>query len=132
VLALASCGGNGESASEEEETERVTIQCEGSAAAPGLPADFPTVEGVTITKSEEAGPSQVADGYYEGTLEQAYEAFKTAIREAGYSVIFDEIEAEDSEVAYSGGDENTSGIVALRENCAQSGRISVHITNRPE
>jgi hypothetical protein len=133
VLALAACGGDGESENDEEgEAERVIIQCEGSAVTPELPADFPTVEGVTITKSEEAGPSQVADGYYEGSLEDAYEAFKTAIRDAGYSVIFDEIEEEDSEVAYSGGDENTSGIVALRENCAQSGRISVHITSRPE
>jgi hypothetical protein len=47
-------------------------------------------------------------------------------------VIFDEIEEEDSEVTYSGGDEGTSGIVALRENCAQSDRVSIHVTNRPE
>ena len=101
---------------------------------PALPADFPTVEGVTITKSEEAGPSQVADGYYEGSLEDAYEAFKTAIRDAGYSVIFDEIEEEDSEVAYSGGDENTSGFVALRENCARraGGSPSTSRTGRSE
>lgn len=132
VFSLAACGGNGESETEEErEGERAAVECEGVAVASHLPADFPTVEGVTITKSQVAGPSQIVDGYYEGSLEDAYRAFKRAIRDAGYHVIFDEIEEVDSEVAYSGGDSNTSGFVALRENCAQTGRISVHITNRP-
>lgn len=132
ALGAAACGGgeNGES-EEEREGERTAVQCEGAAVTPELPADFPQVEGVTFTKSSTAGASKIVDGYYEGSLEDAYEKFKSAVREAGYDVIFDEIEEDDSEVAYSGGDENTSGIVALRENCEQSGRISIHITNRP-
>jgi hypothetical protein len=132
VLALAGCGGDGESESEEAESERAKIECAGDPVTAGLPADFPKVDSVTITKSTEAGPSHVADGYFEGSLEDAYENYKTAIRDAGYDVIFDEIEEDDSEVAYSGGGSNTSGIVALRKNCEQDDRISVHITNRPE
>jgi hypothetical protein len=130
ALGAAACGGGDESG--EEESERAVVECEGASVEANLPADFPEVAGVTYTKSSSAGQSKIVDGYYEGSLEDAYENFKTAIRDAGYSVIFDEIEEEDSEVAYSGGDESTSGIVALRENCAQSDRISVHVTNRPE
>jgi hypothetical protein len=130
ALGAAACGGGDESS--EEESERAVVECEGASVEANLPADFPEVAGVTYTKSSSAGQSKIVDGYYEGSLEDAYENFKTAIRDAGYSVIFDEIEEEDSEVAYSGGDESTSGIVALRENCAQSDRISVHVTNRPE
>jgi hypothetical protein len=131
AFGAAACGGDDESG-EESEPARAKVECEGASAEANLPADFPEVAGVTYTKSTSAGRSTIVDGYYEGSLEDAYENFKTAIRDAGYSVIFDEIEEEDSEVAYSGGDDSTSGIVALRENCAQSDRISVHVTNRPE
>lgn len=130
ALGAAACGGGDENG--DEEPERARVECEGPSVESNLPADFPEVAGVTYTKSSSAGQSTIVDGYYEGSLEDAYENFKTAVRDAGYSVIFDEIEEEDSEVAYSGGDESTSGIVALRENCAQSDRISVHVTNRPE
>lgn len=129
ALGAAACGGDDKSG---EEPERAKVECEGASVEANLPADFPEVAGVTYTKSTSAGQSTIVDGYYEGSLEDAYENFKTAIRDAGYFVIFDEIEEEDSEVAYSGGDENTSGIVALRENCAQSDRISIHVTNRPD
>jgi hypothetical protein len=132
VIVLAACGGDDEAAPMQPMTlPRATVQCSGAAVKPDLPGDFPAVEGVTYTKSTSAGPSKIVDGYYEGRLEDAYRKFKSALRAAGYAVIFDEIEAQDSEVAYSGGDLDRSGFVALRENCAQPGRISVHITNRP-
>ena len=121
------CGGDDTPAAQ----QRVVVECEGPAVEADLPGDFPKVAGVTYTKSTSAGRSKVVDGYYEGRLEDAYRKFKTALRAAGYAVIFDEIEAQDSEVAYSGGDLDRSGFVALREDCAQSGRISVRITNRP-
>jgi ABC-type glycerol-3-phosphate transport system substrate-binding protein len=129
ALAVAGCGGSDESG--EEESERATVECEGASVMPDLPADFPEVAGVTFTKSTTSGPTKVADGYYEGSLEDAYDKFKSAFPEAGYDVTFDEIEEDDSEVAYKGGDENRTGIVALRKNCKQDGRISVHITSRP-
>lgn len=132
VVVLPACGGDDDAAvTQPTTTQRAKVQCDGSAVEPDLPGDFPAVDGVTYTKSTSAGPSKIVDGYYEGRLEDAYRKFKSALRAAGYAVIFDEIEAQDSEVAYSGGDLNRSGFVALREDCVQPGRISVHITNRP-
>jgi hypothetical protein len=132
LVASPACGGDEEATPTQPTTvQRATVQCDGPAVEPDLPGDFPAVEGVTYTKSTSAGPSKIVDGFYQGRLEDAYRKFKSALRAAGYAVIFDEIEAQDSEVAYSGGDLDRSGFVALRENCAQPGRISVHITNRP-
>jgi hypothetical protein len=122
----AGCGGDDAST-----PSRGSVACAGESVRAGLPDDFPELPGVTITKSVEAGPSTIVDGYFEGPLEDAYSQFKSAFRAAGYSVIFDEIEAQDSEVAYIGGKPQRSGFVAMRENCEESGRISVHITNRP-
>lgn len=128
-VGAAACGG-GESEAERE-AERSKVKCEGAAlASTRLPASFPAVEGVTLTKQASQGPTQVVDGYYAGELETAYERFKAALEGAGYDVLFDEIEDEDSEVSYKGG--GRTGQVALRKNCEQSGRISVHITSRPE
>ncbi len=131
VLALAAAyvlddanGGAGSAGS-------VAVACSGDSVTPELPADFPQVEGMTYTKSQRAGPSEIADGYYEGDLRSAYEAWKSALEDAGYTITFDEIETHDSEVAYRGGAESRSGIVALRNSCKESGRISVHITSRP-
>ena len=130
VLTVAACGGSDENGEEESEGG-AKIACSGDPVTPDLPSDFPEVEGLTYTKSSTAGQSQIADGYYEGDLEEAYDAFKSAFEGAGYTITFDEIEEDDSEVAYKGGDENRSGIVALRKECEESGRISVHITSRP-
>lgn len=127
LLAATACGGD-----EQGAPQRAFVQCEGAAVdAANLPPDFPRVAGVTYTKATTAGPTAIVDGFYEGRLEDAYNGYKNALRAAGYAVIFDEIEAQDSEVAYSGGDLERSGFVALRKNCEQNGRISVHITNRP-
>jgi hypothetical protein len=87
---------------------------------------------MTYTASQTSGPSEIADGYYEGDLQGAYDAWKSAFEgAAGYTITFDEIEEFDSEVAYRGGAESRSGIVALRDVCNEDGRIAVHITSRP-
>lgn len=130
ALALAACGG-GDGDKESEEEEGGTVACEGTAVTPNLPTTFPQVSGVTFTKSSASGPSEIADGYYEGELEKAYESYKSGFEDAGYTVTFDEIEEHDSEVAYKGGSPERTGIVALRDNCEESGRISVHVTSRP-
>jgi hypothetical protein len=127
ALSAAGCGGDDASTP----PPRGLVACAGESVRAGLPDDFPELPGVTFTKSVEAGPSTIVDGYFDGPLEDAYTQFKAAFRAAGYSVIFDEIEAQDSEVAYIGGKPQRSGFVAMRENCEESGRISVHITNRP-
>lgn len=128
-LALAACGG-GDSEEGEEEGERTAVSCSGTAVeAPKLPASFPKPAGVTYTSTSTTGPSEVVDGYYEGELEDAYEGYKDAFTGAGYTILFDEIEEDDSEVSYEG--EGRTGQVALRKNCEEDDRISVHITNRP-
>jgi hypothetical protein len=133
ALALAAAlvldgNGNGE---EEEFEGGAVVGCSGDPVTPDLPSDFPPVRGMTYTNSQTSGPSEIADGYYEGDLQGAYDAWKSALEGAGYTITFDEIEEFDSEVAYSGGAENRSGIVALRDSCTEDGRISVHITSRP-
>ena len=130
-LALGACGGGDSEEGEEEEGERIAVVCSGTAVeAENLPPSFPKPAGVTYTETSTAGPSEVVDGYYEGELEDAYEGYKDAFTDAGYTILFDEIEEDDSEVSYEG--EGKTGQVALRKNCEEDDRISVHITNRPE
>jgi hypothetical protein len=132
VLALLGAYLLGDASSGEESEGEAAVACSGDSVTPNLPSDFPQVEGMTYTKSETSGPSELADGYYEGDLQGAYDAWKAAFEgAAGYTITFDEIEEFDSEVAYRGGAEPRSGIVALRDVCNEDGRISVHITSRP-
>jgi hypothetical protein len=137
VLATAACGGEEEPGAPAPPpttvtVQRVTVDCAGRPIEGELPGGFPKPSGVTYTKSMQAGPSTIVDGYFTGTLRQAYAAYRQAVSGAPrYDVIFDEIEAADSEVAYIGGPPERSGVVAMRDNCEQPGRISVHITNRP-
>lgn len=137
LLATAACSGEDEpraptSPPTTVTVQRATVKCAGGPVDGELPAGFPKPSGVSYTKSTQAGPSTIVDGYFTGTLRQAYLAYRQAVSGApSYDVIFDEIEARDSEVAYIGGPPERSGVVALRDNCEQPGRISVHITNRP-
>jgi hypothetical protein len=132
VLALVGAYLLGDASSGEESEGAVAVACSGDSVTPNLPSDFPQVAGMTYTSSQTSGPSEIADGYYEGDLQGGYDAWKSAFEgAAGYTITFDEIEAFDSEVAYSGGAERRSGIVALRDVCSEDGRISVHITSRP-
>jgi hypothetical protein len=134
-LGLAACG-EGNDAVEigrtvTEPAQRPSVACRGPALkATGLPESFPAVEGVTFTRTQAAGPTQIVDGYLEGTLREGWQRYKAELRRAGYAVVFDEIEAQDSEVAYIGG--GRTGQVALRALCRESGRVAVHVTSRPE
>ena len=98
------------------------------AGEPQLPPGFPTPEGVTYTSEHEAGPSQIVEGYREGDIEEAYDAYKDAFPEAGYEVTKDEREEVDAEVNFEGG--SSTGQVKLVQEC--SDRTSVAITIRPE
>jgi hypothetical protein len=132
VLALAGCGGDGgESGEESELNEQAVAACNGTALeeATNLPASFPQVENVTYTKQSTQGPTQVVEGYFEGSLEDAYEEYKKELEGAGFDILFDEIEDHDSEVSWEG--EGRSGQVALREECGSDDKLYVHITNRP-
>jgi hypothetical protein len=126
MLGLAACGGGG---SEGEEGE-ARVACTGTdLSSVKLPAGFPKPDGVVYTEQTTAGPTEVVDGYYEGGLESAYDGYKDSFDAAGYDILFDEIEEHDAEVSYRG--EGRSGQVALRDECEEEGRISVHVTSRP-
>ena len=127
-LAAAGCGGGGEKKSE----ERADIVCDGSALAgdTGLPASFPTWDEVTLVEKRNDGPTLIVNGYFDGDLKSAHDEYKQRLEAAGYTVLFDELEDEDSEVSYKDADGKTSGQVALRDTC-DNGHIAVHITNRP-
>ena len=134
VLAVATgCGGGGGESENEESAlnEQAVAACNGSALSetPDLPASFPMVENVTYTKQTTQGPTQVVEGYFEGSLEDAYDEYKKELQAAGFKILFDEIEEHDSEVSWEG--EGRSGQVALRQECGSDDKLYVHITNRP-
>ena len=132
VLSLTACGGKSEAEKEAEgESGRGTVTCSGSAMSgeTGLPADFPTIEGVTYVESEKTGPTQIVDGYAERGLEELYDEFNSEFEDAGYTILFHEREEDDAEVSYRTEDGSTEGQVALRS-CDED-KTSVHITARP-
>jgi hypothetical protein len=128
AVALAGCGGGDGTTT----AARPEIRCERPplASEPKLPPRFPKPQGVTYVAAKRQGPTLVLDGYFEGSLKSAHDEYKSMFEEAGYDVLFDELEERDSEVTYRDPDGETSGLVALRDEC-DSGNISVRITNRP-
>lgn len=131
VFALAGCGGDG-NGGEDEGSGEVQAACTGSALsdAPNLPADFPSFASVTYTQQKTQGPTEVVEGYYEGELENAYDEVKSSLEDAGFTILFDELEEDDSEVSWKG--QGRSGQVALRKECGDEDRVYVRISNRPE
>ncbi len=133
AFAIAGCGGGGEKESEPA-TEQAQAACNGAALAGTeklkLPPSFPQVENVTFTEQRTEGPTDVVEGYFMGSLEDAHDEYKKELEGAGYKVLFDEIEEDDSEVSWEG--EGRTGQVALRKECGEDDKIYVHITNRPE
>jgi hypothetical protein len=134
ALAIAGCGGGGEKKAEEEGGEQVQAACTHGALADStrlkLPPSFPQVENVTFTQQRTDGPTDVVEGYFMGSLEDAYNEYKKELEGAGFKILFDELEEHDSELSWEG--EGRTGQVALREECGESDKIYVHITNRPE
>jgi hypothetical protein len=135
VLTLAACGGGESDKGEESEGEASELAadaCTGSALtdAVKLPSGFPKPDAVTYVKQSEAGPSTVVDGRYDGSLDDAYDNYQSAVDAAGYDVLFDEKEDHDAEISYK--TDGFTGQIALREECGDSDKIYVHITNRPE
>jgi hypothetical protein len=134
AFSAAGCGSSGEKASEGATGEQIQAACNGSqlTSAPKLPASFPQIEAekLVYTKQRTDGPTEVIEGYFNGDVKDAHEEFKKELQGAGYKILFDELEDHDSEVSWSG--EGRTGQVALREECGDSGKTYVHITNRPE
>ena len=135
VCVLAGCAGKSEAEKEREaaaKSGRGTVTCEGSATSgeTGLPADFPSVDGVTFVSSAQNGPTRAAEGYAEKGLKDLYEAYQASMNDAEYENLFNEREGDrDAEISYETKDESSRGLLALR-NC-DADTTSVHITNRP-
>ena len=129
ALVLAGCGGGG--SEKEAANPQGKAACEGSplSARPKLPASFPEVENVTYTKDSTKGPTEVVEGYFEGSVKDAHDKYLKELKAADFQILFEELEEHDSEVSWKS--EGRSGQVALREDCGSSDKIYVHITNRP-
>jgi hypothetical protein len=130
TLLLAGCGGSDSKSSEAGgEAEAACTKSELSET-PELPQGWPDMGEVTFTQQSEQGPTHIVEGYFDGDLQAAHDDFKRELEAAGFTILFDEIEEDDSEVSWKG--VGRSGQVALRNECGSSDKIFVHITNRPE
>ena len=136
VVALAGCGGGGEKKGETEQpTAQAKAACNGKALADTeklkLPPSFPQIEAdkLTYTEQRTEGPTDIVEGYFHGDVKEAHDEFKKELAGAGFKILFDELEEHDSEVSWKG--EGRTGQVALREECGESDKTYVHITNRP-
>ena len=133
VLLAAGCGGGKSKPEGGALNKQALAACNGSALAeaPNLPPNWPQIETdkVTYTKEETKGPTTIVEGYFNGDIKEAHDEWKKELQASGYKILFDELEDHDSEVSWEG--EGRSGQVALREECGESNKIYVHITNRP-
>jgi len=134
MLLAAGCGGDKKDESEGGALNKEAVAaCNGSALSetPNLPPSWPQIESdkMVYTKEEKKGPTTVVEGHFNGDLQDAYDEWKKELEASGYKILFEEIEEHDSEVSWEG--EGRSGQVALREECGESDKIYVHITNRP-
>jgi ABC-type glycerol-3-phosphate transport system substrate-binding protein len=129
-LLLAGCGGNGDEGSSDL-SEEAEAACTGSelSDAPKLPAGWPDMGEVTFTEQSTQGPTEVVEGYFEGDIQAAHDDFKRELEAAGFTILFDEVEENDSEVSWEG--EGRSGQVAIRNECGESDKMYVKVTNRP-
>jgi hypothetical protein len=129
-MGLVACGGDNKKAKSEVNSE-AKAACTGSplSEAPRLPSNWPTVSEVTLTQQSTQGPTEVVEGYFDGDITAAHDDFKRELEDAGFIILFDELEDHDSEVSWRG--QGRSGQVGLREECGETDKIYVHITNRP-
>lgn len=127
VLALSGCGGSEEKIG--PLSKEANKACSGSPlGAPRLPRDWPKVTGVTLTRQEMLGPTEIVEGYFDGDVKKAHDDFKRGLESAGYTILFDELESRDSEVSWKHA--GRSGQVGLRLECGTSDKTYVRITNR--
>jgi hypothetical protein len=130
TLLLAGCGGSDSKSSESGDEGEAACTTSELSEAPELPQGWPEMGEVTFTQQSEQGPTHIVEGYFDGDLQAAHDDFKRELEAAGFTILFDEIEEDDSEVSWKG--VGRSGQVALRNECGSSDKIFVHITNRPE
>jgi hypothetical protein len=132
LLVAAGCGSKKSSSGGALNAE-AKAACNGSSltAAPKLPASFPQIEAdkLTYTKQTTTGPTNVVEGYFHGDVKEAHAEFEKELKGAQYAILFNELEAHDSEISWKA--EGRTGQVAMREECGTSNKTYVRITNRP-
>ncbi|HUK96008.1 MAG TPA: hypothetical protein VLU96_13270 [Gaiellaceae bacterium] len=130
VLTLAACGGKKEEG-EGEHSEEAQAACTAPelTAAAKLPTGWPKIEAATYTKQETEGPTNVVEGHFAGEVKDAHDEYKKELQAAGFTILSDELEEDDSEVNWKGG--GRSGQVAIRAECGSEDKMYVRITNRP-
>jgi hypothetical protein len=130
-LLLAACGGGGDKKDEDQLSETAQAACTGSALteAPELPTGWPDMGEVTFTQQSDQGPTKIVQGYFEGDVQSAHDDFKRELEAAGFTILFDEVEDNDSEVSWKG--EGRSGQVAIRNECGENDKVYIKVTNRP-
>ena len=130
-LLLAACGGGGDKKDEDQLSESAQAACTGSelTEAPELPTGWPDMGEVTFTQQSDQGPTKIVEGYFEGDVQAAHDDFKRELQDAGFTILFDEVEDNDSEVSWKG--EGRSGQVAIRNECGDSDKMYIKVTNRP-
>jgi hypothetical protein len=130
---VAGCGGGG---NEESEGGNETVQaaCKASALSESLrlPSGWPQIEEdkMVYTQQETSGPTEIVEGYFNGSVQDAHDEFQHELEASGFDITFEEVEEHDSEVAWKG--EGRTGIVAIRDECGEPDKMYIRITNRPE
>jgi hypothetical protein len=129
----AGCGGSKKATDTSAPGSTAQAACDGKAlsAAPKLPASFPQIEQdkLTYTQQSTNGPTEVVEGYFNGSVKEAHDEFHKELKAAGYTILFEEVEApHDSEISWKG--EGRTGLIAMRQQCGTNDKTYVHITNR--
>ena len=137
IVAMAACSSGGTNTAEsgtpsgETESGAPTNACPSPPAAlsstPKLPARFPSPSLVVYTKTSKAGPSTIINAYFKDDLPGAYDAYKSAFRQAGFTLTKAEHDPRDAELDWSGG--RTTGEVKMDWPCL--GQTGIDITIRP-
>jgi hypothetical protein len=129
LLLLAGCGSSDNKSGESGDETEAACTKPALTQAPDLPKGWPQLSEVTYTQQSQQGPTTIVEGYFAGDVKAAHDDFKRELDGAGFTILFDELEEDDSEVSWKG--QGRSGQVALRNECGTDGKVLVHITNRP-
>jgi hypothetical protein len=129
----AGCGGGKKATETSADGSPTQAACDGKALSEALklPASFPQIEPdkLTYTQQSTKGPTEVVEGYFNGSVQEAHGEFQKELRASGYTILFDEVEApHDSEISWKG--EGRTGLIAMRQECGTSDKTYVRITNR--
>jgi len=122
------CGGGKDKGEKDAASKACPAAPAELAKAPKLPTGFPLPAEVTFTGTHRVGPSTIVTGYWAGEIDEAFDGYEKAFKNAsGYEITKDEHEEVDAEVNFSGG--SSTGQVKLLQTCKD--RTSVTITIRP-